>query len=485
VLLGGGAGAAQGDDPAAWLRSGDKWNRVRAVEALARRGDESDWQAVLGALGDAKGEVADTAQLVLAGLPTTLVGELEGKLGLRSRVALVRERVAELLGRLPAPRLEALERCLKDDDATVRRMGAWSVERLARAGRVPDEARSDLAVALGRRVRSDREPLVQARALLALATLDPGAARRAVEEATRDRDDPLRAAAALAWPVVDAGEARDAGLVRLAGDDARAVRAAAVEALTGLGTRSGAAVLVGRLAAEEDARLRLGVLGALQGLSGLRYRHDARPWIDWLATLGEDWSPGRVARPETPPADPDLRSSALAGLPILSRRLAILIDLSGSIWNVRPDGTTRKQVIDAKLREALEGMDPETRFNLIPYTGEPLPWKPKLVPASRRNVRAAAEWFEGLHASGSGNVWDAAMLALEDEDVDTLVILFDGAPTGGARHRLELLVPLFLERTATRRVAVDLVLVDARRHLQEHWQRLADGSGGQLLAVSF
>lgn len=485
LVLAGLARAGDGDDPGAGLRSGDKWNRVRAVEALARRGTEQDWDAVLGALADPKGEVADTAQLVLAGLPTTRVGELEGKAGLRAREPLVRERVAELLGRLSAPPMDALERALKDDDPAVRRMGAWSAERLARAGRVPEEAREDLAGALARRLRSDREGLVQARALLALCALDPGGARRAVEEATRDRDEPLRAAAALAWPAVDAGAARDAGLARLAADDARAVRAAAVEALAGLGTRAAAAGLVERLTVEPEVRLRLGVLQHLQALSGMRYRYDVRPWNDWLARLGEDWSPEHAARPDAPPIDPSERSSALAGLPILSRRLAILIDLSGSIWNVRPDGTTRKQVIDVKLREALEGMDAETRFNLIPYTGEPLPWKERLVPASPRNVRAAAEWFEGLHASGSGNVWDAAMLALADEDVDTLVILFDGAPTGGARHRLELLVPLFLERTATRGVAVDLVLVDARRHLQEHWQRLADGTGGQLLAVSF
>jgi hypothetical protein len=69
--------------------------------------------------------------------------------------------------------------------------------------------------------------------------------------------------------------------------------------------------------------------------------------------------------------------------------------------------------------------------------------------------------------------------------VDTLVVLFDGAPTGGTRHRLELIVPLFLERNFARRVTLDLVLVDASRKLQRLWGELAAGTGGRVVSVSF
>ena len=75
--------------------------------------------------------------------------------------------------------------------------------------------------------------------------------------------------------------------------------------------------------------------------------------------------------------------------------------------------------------------------------------------------------------------------ALADPEVDTLIVLFDGAPTGGTRHRLELLVPLLLERNFARRAAFDFVLVDGSRKLERAWGELASGTGGRLVAVTF
>ncbi|MGH2897612.1 MAG: hypothetical protein ACRDMZ_02985, partial [Solirubrobacteraceae bacterium] len=265
-------------------------------------------------------------------------------------------------------------------------------------------------------------------------------------------------------------------------------RRVAVEQLAELGTREALGVLVARLGVESEERLLLRLVEHLQRASGRKHKRDPRPWDDWLRTLPEDWKASPVrsdARAE--PADvPAARTCvALAGLPIVSKRVTILVDLSGSIWNVRADGRTRKQVIDVQLREALEALPADTHFNLIPYTSTPIPWKPRLTPATPARVREAAAWFEARHENGSGNFWDAALLALEDPEVDTLIVLFDGAPTGGTRHRLELIVPLFLERNEARRVALDLVLVDASRRLQGLWGELAEGTGGSMLAVSF
>jgi HEAT repeat protein len=48
------------------LRSNDKWVRKSAVEALARFDTREAWELVVSALGDDRGEVADTAQFLLA-----------------------------------------------------------------------------------------------------------------------------------------------------------------------------------------------------------------------------------------------------------------------------------------------------------------------------------------------------------------------------------------------------------------------------------
>ncbi|HEX6881927.1 MAG TPA: HEAT repeat domain-containing protein [Planctomycetota bacterium] len=475
------------------LRARDKWARAEAVEELARAGTPAAWELVLGALADEKGEVADTAEVVLAALehPEALA-LLGGEDGLRSKEPLVRARVAELLGRtarIPGeiPLAKLLARALGDDEPEVRRMAAWSVERALVAGRLGSEARAELVDDLQKRARSDRDALVRGRALAALVRVDPGAARPALDAAWRERDPLLRgAAAAHLAAACEPGLALER-LAALSADPQAAVRRVAVEALAGMETREALSVLVERMPLETEERLAARLVEQLQRLSGLKHRRDPRPWRDWLGTLPEDWKPSPA--PGGPPeesGEPAERSrAALAGLPIVSKRVAILIDLSGSIWNIRADGKTRKELVDAKLREALEALPGDTRFNLIPYTGAPIPWKPRLVEASRANVRAAAAWFEARRDNGSGNLWDAALLALADPEVDTLIVLFDGAPTGGPRHRLELMIPLLLERTQARRVAFDLVLVDGTKKLRRSWSELCEGSGGRLLSVTF
>jgi hypothetical protein len=377
-----------------------------------------------------------------------------------------------------------IERALGDDDADVRRMAAWSIQRAAEAGRLEASVAATLADGLARRARSDRDPLVRVRALAALVRVDPVSGRALLDAAWREREPLMRGAAGLSLGrVCEPGQALQR-LRALAGDLEASVRRVAVEGLAGLESRGALEQLIERLPLESEERLLARLVAQLQRLSGLKHRRDPRPWRDWLRTLPEDWKPGATVG--EPSEEPEDRSRvALAGLPIVSKRVTILIDLSGSIWNVRADGKTRKELIDVKLREALEALPAETRFNLIPYTSEPIPWKPSLVNASPAHVRAAASWFEARRETGSGNLWDAALLALSDPEVDTLVVLFDGAPTGGPRHRLELIVPLFLERTEARRVAFDLVLVDGTKKLRRSWSELCEGSGGRLVTVSF
>ncbi len=321
---------------------------------------------------------------------------------------------------------------------------------------------------------------MRARALFTLAAFDAGRAVAPVRAGAADRRVPVRCAAvALAPRVLGAAEAAPL-LRRRSADESLVVRTRAVDALAELGTAEGVRILVDRLAREEETRLGWRIVATLQELTGRKYRGDPRPWKLFADGLAPDWRPAPEGRPSELGED---RSRAFAGLTILSQRVAFLIDLSGSIWKERADGKTRKEVIDGKLRLALESLPSDTLFNVIPFTGTPHPWKDALVPATKSNVRRAIRYFEGCRAQGSGNVYDAILLALEDPAVDTVVILTDGAPTGGRRHRLELMIPLLAERNATRMVAMDSILVDATRRLQLHWEDLSRRTGGRSLAI--
>ena len=69
---------------------------------------------------------------------------------------------------------------------------------------------------------------------------------------------------------------------------------------------------------------------------------------------------------------------------------------------------------------------------------------------------------------------------LLDPEIDTLCVLTDGAPTGGRRWHLEMMMQLLLAETRFRPVTFDVVLVDASRAAERRWDVLCVGSGGEL-----
>ncbi|MEW6073686.1 MAG: hypothetical protein AB1726_13970 [Planctomycetota bacterium] len=465
------------------LRSADKWVRKSAVEKLAATGTAAAWELVIAALEDDRGEVADTAQLLLAGLgDEKLCARLLGREGLEARDPWVRQRAAELLARgtLPVDG-ERIAAALADRDADVRRTLLWTLERLAGSPRLRGDLAKRVVPAVARHAEGDADPLVQGRALFALAALAPAAAVEAVRAGLADRAPPVRCAAAALAPAVLGGAAALPLLRERAADPSLLVRTRVVDVLASLRTREAVQALVERLAAEKEVRLGWRIVERLQALTGHKYRRDPRSWQLFADRLPADWTPPPPAA-EAPSLGED-RSRAFAGLPLLSGRVAFLIDLSGSIWMERADGKTKKEVLDAELRAALEKLPADTLFNVIPFTEKPLPWKEALAPATPANVRRAVDYFAECRAQGTGNVWDAFLLAIADPAVDTIVVLTDGVPTGGRRHRLELIVPLLEERNATRMVVVDSILAGAPRRIQAQWADLSARTGGR--SVSF
>jgi hypothetical protein len=242
--------------------------------------------------------------------------------------------------------------------------------------------------------------------------------------------------------------------------------------------------LVARLETEQRPGLRQRVAAALREATGFQYRLDPRPWRDLVARLPADWDGRPLRAAPEPPADGRSLAKGPLTLPVDSDRVVFLFDFSGSMWMPLEDGRLPKDIVAARLREVLEGLDPSTAFNLIPYAHDPAPWRDGLVEASPGHVRDALEFFDGLALRGKGNVYDAALLALADPEVERIVILTDGVPTGGLHSDLDLVVPLLEEHNLLRGVAFDLVLVDAPRPKARRWAEFAERSGGRALEVA-
>lgn len=459
--------------------------RRSAVQDLAKLGSPAAWELVFDALKDLSPMVADEAQLQLGTLADVKLAELAfGKKGLESGDDGVRARVAEALGRMPAaiPLAELVKR-LSDKDAGVRRALAWSLERIARANPTDVKARGAVPAlaALGRLWAQDKDAGVRAAALCATGALETDHSEPIAEPLLADKAAEVRCAAlldALAWPV----PVRFAAGAKLAADADHSVRAQAIETLASCGTKEASALLVDRLEKETSLRLRWRIVAELQKLSGSDLELNVPFWRKWVEGLDDAWHPA-TGEKKAPREVKEQGTTVFMGLPVLSDRVAILVDCSGSLWEKRADGKTRKETADAELAAFLKQLPPTAKFNVIPYTKTPFPWEKQLVPATKENVARALDAFLKFKETGKGNVWDAIELAITDPEVDSLLILTDGAPTGGRHWNLELMEPLLHEKLRFKKIAIDAVLVDAKKFLQERWRAICEGTGGRMHAV--
>jgi HEAT repeat protein len=459
----------------------ERWpdRRQRAIKKLAALGTREAWELVLRGLADAAPEVADEARVQLAASREPAVVEaLFGESGLESRDEWVRVRAAETLGRsMGEVEAQDLSRAIDVRDAAVARALVGALERRARASRVPEPERVLREVEACSRHGLDA--LLRGAALGALAVLAPERELASIEEACEDRVAEVRCAALRALAEIR-GEGSLDRVRELAGDPSSGVRALAIDLYERFASKASLVALIERLEHEERPALRWRAVQALQRMTGRKERLDPRPWRVYAATLAEDWRPG--ARCE--PSEAGSGTFALAGLPILSDRVAFLIDFSGSLWRVDENGRSRKAIVDEKMRAALEALPETAQFNVIPYTNEPHPWREALVPATRANIERGARDFETCQERGKGNFFDAALLALADPGVDTIVVLTDGAPTGGHRFQLELLFEALLEENRGRWVTFDSIVVDCPKGVARRWLEFSQRTGGRSIAVA-
>lgn len=476
--------AASFDGLSEQLRDPEPAKRRSAVRGLVKLGRTEGWRCVFEALADSDSSVGDEAQLAITALlDAKLWKELTGRAGLEAKDELVALRVAEAIG-LAQMRFDAeeLARQLALRDRALGRTLIASVGRLAAAGRLEGNRRRLVAAVL-QAERSNRDEGASCAALVTLAELGAEEALKAAIEALRDGAGERRTAALIALAQLKPPEAYGAA-VKLAGDEDLHVRLQALDTLDALGSKAAMTALVARLGVEQRLRLRWRIVDLLQSASGLKHRLDPRPWKLWIEQLPPEGVVRRPGRRTPAPDEPGAtRVGGFAGLQLLSDRVCFLFDFSGSMWTPLGDGRTPKDIVSEKLREALETLPPETEFNLIPFTNVPIPWAEHAQPATPKNVQRALEFFIACRERGRGNFYDAALLAASDPRVDTLCVLTDGVPTGGVHSDMDLITPLFVERTRFRRVVVDSILVDAPPGAARRWAELARLTGGRSIEV--
>lgn len=301
-----------------------------------------------------------------------------------------------------------------------------------------------------RPVLKSREPSLRRAALVALSNLmvtDPEWPQELLGFAD-DRDPALRMGAAHGL-----AELRTlAALVRLHGmliDPDWSVRVEVLDQLGRLRRKESIPPLIKRLG-KERGRFRLDVYAVLRHLTGLDLGVKPDRWEQWWAGEGERFEvpPAATAerlereRREVDPGDGTSAHPSFYGFRVVSERVCFVLDVSGSMRlqsgteNGDPapgggTGPTRMDVAKEQLKAALRGYPDGMLFNMIFFETEVRAWQKHLVKMKKSTRQGAMRWVHEQYALGSTALYPALKLAFEDELVDTIYLLTDGAPTEG------------------------------------------------------
>ena len=240
--------------------------------------------------------------------------------------------------------------------------------------------------------------------------------------------------------------------------------------------------LIGRLD-QEEGRLKEELLDCLQDHTGFRFLSTAR-WRRFWRESGEGFS--------LPPVRKRNRSStAQAGggdtkgffnIPVVSSRVAFLIDISGSMRGRIGTGGNRTRLTEAKrqLNIALDGLSSDRRFNVIVYDTGVRSMHDRLTRATDATKRETKIKVDNLKPRSATNIYGALELAFDDPDVDTIFLLTDGQPSAGRITDQNELADEIARWNLTRRIVIHTISIGSRSRLM---QRLADESGGSFVHV--
>lgn len=503
------------------------------VVKAARGRDRAEARAAAGALGyfgvpgyDAMVEVARHAPDEMA-----RASALRGALDRLGRDA-TRENLEIILGAVRVPAsgnrdvvLDVLSRFQDEDSfaAFTKAVGAKDTPLalvrvvLAAMGRHPVGGDAEIDEGADRvlsKAASGRDPILQYYALNAMAQRGGTANVRLVEKLAKAKDptvrraallvgmrakvrgadpfalarskDPIaRQAAAYALAVEPGEKGRDAlhGLIE---DEDRVVRSTAIRQVAARGELASVEALIARLALEEG-RLRGDLRSALEALTGRDYGLNARVWDKFWKAEKDGYVP---PTPEERVAEAAARAErekkngsrvAFYGIDIVSTRFALVIDTSGSMGQKAYTGETRLEVAKKQLGLTLKRLRDGVLFNVVPFSNGVEEMESEMIELDEDTRAEAVEFAQALRAAGGTNIHDALEVAFEDERVDTIYLLSDGAPSAGPIVQARELRDEVARWNSVRGVVIHCVAVG-----QDHplLRGLAEDSGGKYVRVN-
>ena len=268
-------------------------------------------------------------------------------------------------------------------------------------------------------------------------------------------------------------------------EDVWQVRMAAVVALGKLRHPDSIAPLIRSYQQEGRERLKLAFGQALFRLTGNSPHLGASDWQNWWSTVGDQF---RMADEIPVPVRGDrggtVSRKGFYGMSLESDHVVLVIDKSGSMEAMaakddlmEQPGSRLAQAI-ANAQRSLETLSDESWVNVVLFSSGVFPWKDELVQLKKSNRAALLDFLEGQRPDGGTDLYDGIEAALLMEGVDRIIVLSDGAPSGGAFQTEEDIVREVRRLNISRGIAIDCVALGMRSPLL---RRLAEEHGGRYL----
>ena len=248
----------------------------------------------------------------------------------------------------------------------------------------------------------------------------------------------------------------------------------------------------------------------------------ADAWQRWWEDHKDDWESDVEVKKQK---RENFQSVHFYGLEVKSDKVIFIIDVSKSMeletknhnprekW--KPAGPTtgggksppppppppeilsgpKIDVAKHELKKAIRGLASNAKFTIIAFKSVAKAWRPTLVEANKKNKAAALKWVRNMKPSGVTYIDGALRLAFQiggitnvddkyaGDQVDTIVLVSDGAPTDNKMPKPGLMDPKIIldhvsEWNAKKNVVINCISVDMLPGVK-FMKDLADANGGK------
>lgn len=466
------ATAAFAVDPATkkLAKDPDSFKRSDAARALGKEGTPEAAEILADLFEDKNPYVRDAAVEACDGITTGPAAEVLAK-ACSSRDELTRRNAASALGRTKTEAaLVALAKLARKDPSAAVRTEAldalWEFRRNADA------------LAVARDAAADSDAGVRAAAIEAAGRIGGDGAADVVKRGLADADEGVRCVARMEMRYV----ARDEALGLLAtgaSDPSWRIRAQTVEDAAWLREAPAMDALV-KLVGDATGRVSGAAHHVLTVLSQKDFGRDPELWKSWWEQNRASWKAPRGKFDELkPPAGGATTSATYHGLEIASAHVAFVIDFSGSMKDPLPRSTAgaRVDVARRELMKAVQAMPDGAKANVLLFqlqTKRCFDRAPALSDRSRKEI----ESFLRATPGERGNLLDGVLTAVRDDDVDTIFLLSDGAPSTGEMVDKTRVQAAIRQANRTRKIAIHTIGFGAEKATERSFLEGVAREGG-------